>query len=79
MRERAITNSRSMQHVRKIFSSVGGIEHSTLPADHVLDNLRQSGASLHVVTVVNTAMRAQSNPSTPEGLLGEALPDWRKV
>ena len=32
--------------------TVGGEEHSTLPAHHVLDNLRKSGASLHVVTVV---------------------------
>ena len=53
--------------------TVGGMEHSTLPANHVLDNLRQSGASLHVVTVVNSALRAQSNPSTPEALLGENM------
>ena len=26
--------------------TVGGEEHSTLPAHHVLDNLRQSGAAL---------------------------------
>ena len=42
--------------------TVGGEEHSTLPAHHVLDKLRQSGASLHVIMVVNTALRSQSNP-----------------
>jgi VWFA-related protein len=53
--------------------TVGGEEHSTLPAHHVLDILRQSGASLNVVTVVNTALRSQSNPQTASGLLGENM------
>lgn len=53
--------------------TVGGEEHSTLPAHHVLDNLRQSGAALHVITVVNNAMRSQPAPSTAAGLLGENM------
>jgi hypothetical protein len=53
--------------------TVGGEEHSTLPAHHVLDKLRQSGAVLHVVAVANNALRSQSNPSTAAGLLGENM------
>jgi VWFA-related protein len=51
--------------------TVGGEEHTTLPAHHVLDNLRQSGAALHVVVIVNTMLRPQANTSTPAALLGE--------
>jgi VWFA-related protein len=53
--------------------TVGGEEHSTLPAHHVLDKLRQSGAALHVLAVANTALRSQSNPTTAAGLLGENM------
>lgn len=53
--------------------TVGGEEHSTLPAHHVLDKLRQSGAALHVVAVANSALRSQSNPGTAAGLLGENM------
>jgi VWFA-related protein len=53
--------------------TVGGEEHSTLPAHHVLDKLRKSGAVLHVVAVANTALRSQSNPGTAAGLLGENM------
>lgn len=53
--------------------TVGGEEHSTLPAHHVLDKLRQSGAVLHVMAVANTALRSQSNPGTAAGLLGENM------
>jgi VWFA-related protein len=53
--------------------TVGGEEHSTLPARHVLENLRQSGAALHVMLVVNTALRSQARPTTPEGLMGESM------
>jgi VWFA-related protein len=53
--------------------TVGGEEHSTLPAHHVLDNLRQSGAALHVMAVVNTALRSQARPTTAAGLLGESM------
>jgi VWFA-related protein len=53
--------------------TVGGVEHSTLPAHHVLDILRQSGASLNVVTVVNSTLRSQSNPQTAGGLQEENM------
>ena len=53
--------------------TVGGEEHSTLPAHHVLDNLRRSGAALHVILVVNSTLRSQAAPSTPSALLGETM------
>jgi VWFA-related protein len=53
--------------------TVGGEEHSTLPAHHVLDNLRQSGAALHVIVVVNSSLRSQANPTTASALLGENM------
>ena len=53
--------------------TVGGLEHSTLPAHHVLDKLRQSGAALHVMVVANSALRAQSNPTSAAALLGENM------
>lgn len=53
--------------------TVGGEEHSTLPAHHVLDKLRQSGAALHVMMVVNSTLRSQANPATASALLGENM------
>lgn len=53
--------------------TVGGEEHSSLPAHHVLDKLRQSGAALHVLAVANSALRSQSNPTSAAGLLGENM------
>src|SRR5204863_6765091 len=53
--------------------TVGGEEHSTLPAHHVLDKLRQSGAVLHVLAVANRALRSQNNPTTAGALLGENM------
>jgi VWFA-related protein len=53
--------------------TVGGQEHSSLPAHHVLDKLRQSGASLHVFLVVNNTLRSQPATTTAAGLLGENM------
>ena len=53
--------------------TVGGQEHSTLPAHHVLDNLRKSGASLHVLTVVNNTLRSQPTATSAASLLGENM------
>jgi VWFA-related protein len=53
--------------------TVGGEEHSTLPAHHVLDQLRQSGASLHVVAVKGAGLRAPVAATNPSALLGENL------
>jgi VWFA-related protein len=64
--------------------TVGGEEHSTLPAHHVLDQLRQSGAALHVVAVVGSLLRSTVAPSTPAAMLdtnlnlGEVLGDGPK-
>jgi VWFA-related protein len=53
--------------------TVGGEEHSTVPAHHVLDNLGQSGAALHVIQVVNKTLRVQASQPTAESLLNENL------
>ena len=53
--------------------TVGGQEHSTLPAHHVLDKLRQSGASLHVLTVVNNTLRSQPGATSAAALIGENM------
>jgi VWFA-related protein len=53
--------------------TVGGEEHSTLPAHHVLDELRKSGAALHVVSVSGSTLRATVAVAKPSALLGENL------
>jgi hypothetical protein len=64
--------------------SVPGEEHSTLPARHVLDKLKDSGASLNVFLVANSASRQMAAVTKPSGLLeenmnlGEVLGDGSK-
>jgi VWFA-related protein len=53
--------------------TVGGEEHSTLPAHHVLDELRKSGAALHVISVSSSALRSTVAVQRPAALLGENL------
>lgn len=53
--------------------TVGGEEHSTLPARHVLDELRKSGAALHVISVTSSALRSTVAVQRPSALLGENL------
>src|SRR4051794_39026158 len=53
--------------------TVGGEEHSTLPAHHVLDELRKSGAALHVVSVSGSTLRSTVAVQKPSALLGENL------
>jgi VWFA-related protein len=53
--------------------TVGGEEHSTLPAHHVLEELQKSGAALHVVAVNSAALRAMATVSRPGALLEENL------
>jgi VWFA-related protein len=53
--------------------TVGGEEHSSLPAHHVLDQLRKSGAALHVVSVSSSALRSMAAVDRPSALLGENL------
>jgi VWFA-related protein len=53
--------------------TVGGEEHSTLPAHHVLDQLAKTGTVLYVVSVANTTIRARVAVSKPSALLEENL------
>ena len=53
--------------------TVGGLEHSTVSSDFVLDQLRKSGASLHVFSVAGSSLRASVVAKTPKDLLQENL------
>lgn len=53
--------------------TVGGEEHSTANADHVLDQLRKSGAILHVFSVIRSALRSTVAAQRPSALLQENL------
>jgi VWFA-related protein len=53
--------------------TVGGEEHSTLPAHHVLEELQKSGAALHVIAINSSALRAMAAVSKPSALLEENL------
>jgi VWFA-related protein len=54
--------------------TVGGEEHSTVPAHHVLDQLAKSRSKLYVIQVVaNTTLRSTVQVTKPAALLGENL------
>lgn len=53
--------------------TVGGEEHSTATAHHVLDQLRRSGAILYVFSVANSALRSTVAVQRPSALLQENL------
>jgi hypothetical protein len=53
--------------------TVGGEEHTPLPPHHVLDQLRKSGASLHVVSVLGSTQRSTAAATRPSDLLNENL------
>lgn len=53
--------------------TVGGEEHSTATSSHVLDQLRKSGAALHVFSVERSALRSTVNATTPKDLLQENM------
>jgi VWFA-related protein len=53
--------------------TVGGEEHSTVPAHHVLDELQKSGASLHVIAVSSSALRGTMVAQKPGALLEENM------
>ena len=53
--------------------TVGGEEHSTVNSDHVLDQLRKSGAILHVFSVERSALRSTVNAANPRDLLQENM------
>jgi VWFA-related protein len=53
--------------------TVGGEEHSTVPAHYVLDELQKSGAALNVIAMSSSALRATAAISRPGALLEENL------
>jgi VWFA-related protein len=53
--------------------TVGGEEHSTVPAHHVLDELQKSGAALHVIAVNSSALRGTAVAQKPGALLEENM------
>ena len=53
--------------------TVGGEEHSTVTSDHVLDQLRKSGATLHVFSVERSALRSTVATNKPKDLLQENM------
>ena len=53
--------------------TVGGEEHSTVPAHHVIDELQKSGASLHVIAVNSSALRGTAVAQKPGALLEENM------
>jgi len=53
--------------------TVGGEEHSTLPAHHVLDQLAKSGTTMYVIAVANSQLRAMRPIDKPSVLLEENL------
>jgi VWFA-related protein len=53
--------------------TVGGEEHSTLEAHQVLDQLRDCGASLHVISVAESAIRSTVAAKKPSDMLDSAI------
>jgi VWFA-related protein len=53
--------------------TVGGEEHSTLPAHHVLDQLAKSGSALYVIQVAGASLRPMVRVDKPAALLNENL------
>jgi hypothetical protein len=53
--------------------TVGGEEHSTVTSDHVLEQLRKSGAILHVFSVESSAIRSTVAAQRPRDLLQENM------
>jgi VWFA-related protein len=53
--------------------TVGGEEHSTVPAHVVLDQLAKSGSTLYVIQIANSALRSTVQVTQPRQLLGENL------
>jgi VWFA-related protein len=64
---------RKAQRAVIVVLTVGGEEHSPLPAHHVLDQLQKSGAALNVISVSSSALRATAAVQKPGGLLGENM------
>jgi hypothetical protein len=56
-----------------VVMTVGGEEHSPIQAHEVLDHLRDSGASLHVVSVATSSLRATITPTNPGQMLDTGI------
>jgi len=71
----AAVELRRLEAVRPVIIAltVGGEEHSTVTSDHVLDQLRKSGAILHVFSVENSALRSTVAAQKPSSLLQENM------
>jgi VWFA-related protein len=53
--------------------TVGGADVTPIPPHEALDQLRRSGAALHVVSVISSAMRPTAPPDKASDLLNENL------
>jgi len=53
--------------------TVGGEEHSPIQAAEVLNRLKDSGASLHVISVANSSLRSTIVPTTPAQMLDTGI------
>jgi hypothetical protein len=53
--------------------TVGGEEHSTVNSQHVLEQLRDSGAVLHVFSVERSALRSTVVAQRPSAMLEENM------
>jgi hypothetical protein len=66
---------RRLEAVRPVIIAltVGGEEHSTVNSEHVLDQLRKSGAALHVFSVERSALRSTVVAQRPSAMLEENM------
>ena len=64
---------RSVERPVILALTVGGEEHTPLPPQHVLEQLRKSGAALHVVSVIGSQLRPTAQPNRVGDLLNENL------
>lgn len=71
----AANELRRLEAVRPVIIAltVGGEEHSTVNSEHVLDQLRKSGAALHVFSVERSALRSTVVAQRPSAMLEENL------
>ncbi|MGH9309365.1 MAG: hypothetical protein ACRD1U_08335 [Vicinamibacterales bacterium] len=71
----AANELRRLEAVRPVIIAltVGGEEHSTVNSEHVLDQLRKSGAALHVFSVERSALRSTVVAQRPSAMLEENM------
>ncbi len=71
----AAVELRRLEAIRPIIIAltVGGEEHSTVTSNHVLDQLRKSGAALHVFSVESSALRSTVATQRPRDLMQENM------